>query len=195
MTDCQHGFRARRSCETQLFFTLAHELLSSLDVGCQHDLIILDLSKAFDRVPHERLLKKLDHYGIRDSTHGWIKAFLSNRTQQVIVEGATSDTVPVISGVPQGTVIGPLLFLIFINDLPNCVQSRIRLFADDCILYRKIRSIKDTIILQDDLNKLAFRFVLFRFGKFRCVSFHFVPFWYISFRVSFRILQVPLINW
>ena len=111
------------------------------------------------------------------------------------MEGATSDTVPVISGVPQGTVIGPLLFLIFINDLPNCVQSRIRLFADDCILYRKIRSIKDTIILQDDLNKLAFRFVLFRFGKFRCVSFHFVPFWYISFRVSFRILQVPLINW
>ena len=65
LTDCQHGFRARRSCETQLL-TLAHELLSSLDVGYQHDLIILDFSKAFDRVPHERLLKKLDHYGIRD---------------------------------------------------------------------------------------------------------------------------------
>ena len=154
LTDCQHGFRARRSCETQLL-TLAHELLSSLDVGYQHDLIILDFSKAFDRVPHERLLKKLDHYGIRDSTQGWIKAFLSNRTQQVIVEGATSDTVPVISGVPQGTVLGPLLFLIFINDLPNCVQSRIRLFADDCILYRNIRSNEDTIVLQDDLNKLA----------------------------------------
>ena len=154
MTDCQHGFRARRSCETQLL-TLAHELLSPLDVGYQHDLIILDFSKAFDRVPHERLQKKLDHYGIQDSTQGWIKAFLSNRTQQVIVEGATSDTVPVISGVPQGTVLGPLLFLIFINDLPNCVQSRIRLFADDCILYRNIRSNEDTIVLQDDLNKLA----------------------------------------
>jgi hypothetical protein len=64
-------------------------------------------------------------------------------------------TVPVISGVPQGTVLGPLLFLIFINDLPNCVQSRIRLFADDCILYRNIRSNEDTIVLQDDLNKLA----------------------------------------
>jgi hypothetical protein len=92
--------------ETQLL-TLAHELLSSLDVGYQHDLIILDFSKAFDRVPHERLLKKLNHYGIRDSTQGWIKAFLSNRTQQVIVEGTTSDTVPVISGVPQGTVLDP----------------------------------------------------------------------------------------
>ena len=68
---------------------------------------------------------------------------------------STSERLPVVSGVPQGTVLGPLLFLIFINDLPNCVQSRIRLFADDCILYRKIRSIKDTIILQNDLNKLA----------------------------------------
>ena len=173
-------FRARCSCETQLL-TLAHELLSSLDVGCQHDLIILDFSKAFDRVPHERLLKKLDHYGIGDSTQGWIKAFLSNRTQQVIVEGATSDTVPVVSGVPQGTVIEPLLFLIFINDLPNCVQSRIRLFADDCILYRKIRSIKDTIILQDDLNKIAFRFVLVNF-----VAFHFISFRFGIFRFVFH---------
>ena len=71
------------------------------------------------------------------------------------MDGATSDTVPVVSGVPQYTILGPLLFLIFINDLPNCVQSRIRLFADDCILYRKIRPNEDTIILQDDLNKLA----------------------------------------
>jgi hypothetical protein len=77
LTDCQHWFRARRSCETQLL-TLAHELLSSLDVGYQHDLIILDFSKAFDRVPHERFPKKLDHYGIGDSTQGWIK----NKTKE-----------------------------------------------------------------------------------------------------------------
>ena len=82
LTDYQHSFRARRSCETQLF-TLTEELISGLDKKQQHDLIILDISKAFDRVPHQRLLKKLDHYCVEGSTHSWIKAFLTDRTQQV----------------------------------------------------------------------------------------------------------------
>ena len=139
LTDCQHGFRERRSCETQLL-TLTQELVAGLDKKNQHDLIILDFSKVFDRVPHQRLMRKLDHYGIRGSTYNWIEAFLADRTQQVLVEGATSDSIPVISGVPQGTVLVPILFLLFINDLPDCVQSRTRLFADDCILYRQIKT-------------------------------------------------------
>ena len=129
--------------------------MSGQDKKHQRDLIVLDFSKAFDRVPHQRLLSKLDHYGVRGNSFDWIRAFLTHRTQQVTVEGATSDSAEVLSGVPQGTVLGPQLFLVFINDLPDCVQSKIMLFADDCILYRRMKNQNDCNILQDDINRSA----------------------------------------
>ena len=154
LNDCQYGFRAKRSCETQIL-TLYQELAASLDKKSQTDMIILDFSKAFDRVPHQRLLEKVYHYGTRGTTYQWISSFLSSRTQQLLVEGQSSEKIPVVSGVPLGSVLGPVLFLTFINDLPENLSSRARLFADDCILYREITSYLDQHLLQQDLDRLA----------------------------------------
>ena len=120
----------------------------------QTDSILLDFSKAFDKVNHFKLCLKVAHYGIRGTTLKWIEAFLSNRTQQVILNGKHSNLANVLSGVPQGTVLGPLLFLIYINDMPSYVQSDIRLFADDAYLYRVITSIDDPFKLQEDVSAL-----------------------------------------
>ena len=105
------------------------------------DLITMDFAKAFDKVSHGRLLHKLDYYGIRGSTNKWINSWLSVRTQQIVLDDQASDPVPVLSGVPQGSVLGPILFLIFINDLPDNTRSSVCLFADDCVLYRNIHCI------------------------------------------------------
>jgi hypothetical protein len=115
---------------------------------------ILDFAKAFDKVPHSRLLRKLEHYGIRGSAQNWIKSFLTDRTQKVLVDGACSEEGKVTSGVPQGSVLGPTLFLIFINDISNQINSTMRLFADDCLLYREIKGPEDHNTLQRDLHTL-----------------------------------------
>ena len=161
LADCQHGFRSHRSCETQLV-QFVHDIISNLAgaVNGEHeqtDLIIMDFAKAFDKVPHRRLLHKFDYYGIRGSTHKWINSWLSGRTQQVLLDGQASDPVPVSSGVPQGSVLGPILFLNFtcINDLPDNTRSSVRLFVDDFVLYRNIHSIQDCFILQEDLTSLG----------------------------------------
>jgi hypothetical protein len=153
LTDKNHGFRSGHSCETQLLTTM-HDLLKSNDAKTQTDVIILDFSKAFDTVPHAKLLSKLQHYGIKGPVHHWITTFLTKRTMRVLLEGEISKEACVESGVPQGTVLGPLLFLCHINDLPQTVTSSVRLFADDCLLYREIRNFQDHLRLQADLSKL-----------------------------------------
>ena len=125
-----------------------------MNSGEQIDAILLDFSKAFHKVPHERLLIKLRHYGIHGTTLSWIQSFLTGRGQQVLVGGHSSPTAPVTSGVPKDTVLGPLLSLLYINDFPDCVSSTTRLFADDSLLYRKIKSTEDTVKLQEDLDRL-----------------------------------------
>ena len=155
LCDNQHGFLKFRSCESQLVITL-NDLLKNLDNCEQTDVILLDFAKAFDKVNHSSLVKKLDHYGIRNSLLSWITCFLSDRTQHVIMDGSLSSPASVQSGVPQGTVLGPLLFLIYINDLPQYVSpgTETRLFADDSALYRKISTSEDHQILQRDLEGL-----------------------------------------
>ena len=153
MYDLQHGFRERRSCETQLV-SLIEDLARKTSQGKQTDLILLDFSKAFDKVNHSKLIMKLHSYGIRSATLRWIQAFLGNRRQKVVVEGEESDSVPVTSGVPQGSVLGPILFLVYINDLPDDIVSQVRLFAVDTAIYLTLENKSDSDKLQRDLDRL-----------------------------------------
>ena len=118
------------------------------------DVIFLDLSKAFDSVPHERLLLKLNRYGIDGQLHLWFRNFLTNRKQRVLIRGSYSDWSPVISGVPQGSILGPVMFLIYMNDIPDIITSTAKLFADDTKIYRQINNVEDSIALQLDLTTL-----------------------------------------
>ena len=149
----QHGFRPSRSCTTQLLEVL-DAWTQAVDRGEATDVIYLDFQKAFDSVPHARLLEKLKSYGISGSVLRWIQAFLSDRTQQVLVEGERSRWSAVTSGVPQGSVLGPLLFLLYINDMPDFVQTSVKLFADDSKLYGPVDSPCSRQRLQEDIQHL-----------------------------------------
>jgi len=111
--------------------------------------------KKKNKVPHARLFNKLVYYGIRGPYLDWIKEFLANRTQQVVIDNMFSTPSPVVSGVPQGSVLGPLLFLLFINDLPSNINSTMKLYADDVLMFRGIQSSSNQQMLQRDIDKLT----------------------------------------
>ena len=154
LSDRQHAFRKSHSCETQLA-TVIDDWAKILDNQGQVDTFILDFEKAFDTPPHELLKSKLFSYGIGGKTIKWIDAFLCYRQQRVVVNGIKSDWAPVVSGVPKGTVLGPLLFSLHINDITSDIESEIRLFADDCVCYREIKNVEDTVKLQMDIDRLG----------------------------------------
>ena len=157
LVDHQHGFRSNRSCETQLINTIEH-LARSINNKNQTDFLILDFSKAFDTVAHKLLLLKLEYYGIRGHHLNWMQLWLLNRTQQVVLEGEYSEKSNVKSGVPQGAVLGPLCFLLYINDTSNNISSNLKLFADDTLLYGLIHNASDAPYLsQRDLDSLVTR--------------------------------------
>ena len=150
----QHGFIKGRSCASQLL-KVYHSIGSVLDKGGQVDIIFLDFSKAFDCISHDLLLYKLQHvYGIDGCLLLWFQDYLSNRSQRVLIEGKCSDWLPVLSGVPQGSILGPLLFLLFINDLPSVATCTTALFADDSKCFSEINSLNDCVLLQNDLDKM-----------------------------------------
>ena len=149
----QYGFISGRSTTTQLLFYL-DECIKIITDGGVVDSIYLDFSKAFDTVPHRRLIGKLEAYGIRGNLLNWISAFLQNRTQEVVVNGSKSVASQVISGIPQGTVLGPILFVVYINDLLDNITSDGFMFADDTKIFRRITTRDDALKLQEDIGKL-----------------------------------------
>ena len=134
---------------------MVNGVANNMQLGLQTDVCVLDFSKAFDKVGYKRLVEKLKIYGIDGETNIWIKDFLSDQMQSVLVEGSSSGNIPVTSGVPQGSVLGPCLFLFYINDITEGLNSTVRLFPDDTMCYLTVKSEQDAKVLQEDLDKLT----------------------------------------
>ena len=154
INDSQHGFRNKRSCLTNLldFF---HHVYNLFDDTRAVDIIYLDFQKAFDKVPHKRLINKLKAHGITGNLVSWIEDWLSDRKQRVVINGKSSEWTSVSSGVPQGSVLGPILFIIYINDIDDNINCKISKFADDTKIANKADSVTQRQLLQKDLNTLV----------------------------------------
>ena len=151
LSNCKHGFVSGRSCSTQLISCL-DKWTQELDQSHNVDTVYLDFSKAFDSVPHKILLVKMEDYGITGTILGL--HFLLDRRQRVVINGERSAWKRVISGVPQGSVIGPTMSVLFINDMPEVVTSCIEMFADDAKVFKAIMTEQDRNDLQEDLDNL-----------------------------------------
>ena len=149
----QYGFISGRSTTIQLLHYL-DKCINTIVEGSVVDVIYFDFAKAFDKVPHRRLIGKLESYGIKGNVLKWISEFLCGRYQTVVVNGEKSKEASVLSGIPQGTVLGPLLFVIYINDILDSIESDGFLFADDTKIFREITSQEDSITLQSDIDSL-----------------------------------------
>jgi len=150
----QHGFTSGRSCLTNLLETFEN-WTKALDEGYGLDVVYLDYRKAFDSVPHRRLLEKLKGVGINGKLLLWLEDFLVSRTMKVGVRGTFSQLHAVLSGVPQGSVLGPLLFILFVNELPTWIVNEMKIFADDTKLWCRIKKESDAVTLQQDIDRLS----------------------------------------
>ena len=168
----QHGFLKARSCLTN-FLCFFEEITKWVDDGSPVDVVYLDFQKAFDKVPHQRLLLKLKAHGIGNDVINWIEKWLTRRRQRVIVDGEISNWKSVLSGVPQRSVLDPVLFLIYVNDLEDDISSKVLKFADDIKYSERLLMNTDKQSLQDDLDKLVKWSekwqMLFNFGKCKCI--------------------------
>ena len=192
LTPAQFGSRKGHSTVQQLLLFYDHVMESST----QCDIIFLDFAKAFDSVPHQELLLKLRNLGITGKIWLWLQEYLTGRVQCVCMGTARSNLLPVLSGVPQGSILGPLLFLAYINDLPEVVKhSLLLLFADDAKCLKRITDSEDSYLLQEDLNslqqwsnswKLIFK-ELSRWGQRKEITL------YITSKISTSLLFIGLV--
>lgn len=150
----QHGFLPGKSCATNLIESMEY-ITSEFDKKRPVDILYCDFSKAFDKVPHKRLLVKMASLGISPKVRLWTKEFLRDRTMQVVVNGCSSSTCQVISGIPQGSVLGPTLFIVYVNDLPKGLQTFSNMLADDLKAMRGIANLRDNVKLQEDITCIS----------------------------------------